>query len=122
MADENKNKTNWGMPNEFTLDDNWKNIGTTVGTNGLIGAGVGFLVSLVLMRRRRSILIGFSSGIGVGIGWRDSHATSQFLQFSNANLSPSQWNSSAIPTIKDRFWKMTSKFTNSDDKSTEKNE
>eukprot|EP01084_Bolivina_argentea_P066699 121598_1 len=108
MADKKQNET--GLPNEFTLNDDWKNIGTIVGTNGLIGAGVGLLVSLVLMRRRRSVLIGFSSGIGVGIGWRDSHATSQFLKFSNANFSEIR---TSLPTLKDRFMDLTGSFSDS---------
>lgn len=55
MADDGKEQqptTGSGssiLPNEFTLNDEWRTIGTTMGTNGLIGAGVGFLVSLVLL-------------------------------------------------------------------------
>ena len=43
------NKDASSLPNEFTLDENWQKIGTTMGINGAIGFGVGFLVSLVLL-------------------------------------------------------------------------
>mmetsp|Transcript_16138 Transcript_16138/g.24768 ORF Transcript_16138/g.24768 Transcript_16138/m.24768 type:complete len:121 (-) Transcript_16138:230-592(-) len=90
-------------PNEFTLDENWKNIGVTLGTNAIAGAVVGSLLSLVLLRRGRPVFIGFSSGVGVGIGWRDSHASSQFVKFSNQTFT-----GQTLPTLKDRFMQMTS--------------
>merc|ERR1712228_165160 len=114
MADEEAKSNN--VPNELTLDDSWRDIGATLGTNGLIGASVGFLVSLVLMRKRRSVMIGFGSGIGVGIGWRDSHATSQFMQFSNSNILNSN---KTLPSLKDRFYEMTSNLTNTTKESKE---
>ena len=53
------------------------------------------------IEKRRSVLIGFSSGIGVGIGWRDSYAASQFTQFSNSNFS-----GKTFPSLKDRMLQM----------------
>ena len=60
--------------------------------------------------QRRGALIGFGTGVGVGIGWRDSHATSQFLKFSNQNFR-----GQTLPTLKDRFFEMTSNITKSGD-------
>ena len=45
----NDDKDNKSIPNEFTLNEDWQRIGYTLGTNGAIGFGVGFLVSLVLL-------------------------------------------------------------------------
>lgn len=51
-------------------------------------------------------MIGFGTGVGVGIGWRDSHATSQFQKFSNQNFT-----GQTLPTLKDRFFEMTSNLS-----------
>lgn len=117
MADDSDKKTEVNKPNEFTIPENWKQIGQECGTNALVGGGVGILLSLVLFsyvyylqyifccitsifnictyitkiiigRGRRATFIGFSSGIGFGIGWRDSHATSVFLNYSTP-INPS---------------------------------
>merc|ERR1712129_647684 len=107
MGDDTRNESSV-VPNEFTLGEQWKDIGTTMATNGLVGASVGFLVSLVLLRKRRAVMVGFSSGIGVGVGWRDSHAASQFTRFSNLNFE-----GTTLPTLKDKLYGFTADLTGS---------
>ena len=37
------------IPNEITIPNEWKKIGTECGTNTLVGAGIGALLSIVLL-------------------------------------------------------------------------
>lgn len=47
--DRGLSHVNNNVPNEFTLDSNWANIATTLGTNAMVGAGCGLLASIVIL-------------------------------------------------------------------------
>lgn len=44
--------------------------------------------------RRRALMASFGSGIGVGLGWRDSHATSVFKTLTNRNSNNNSFDNS----------------------------